>query len=306
MNKELLMRTINAEGKKEIVRNVEVTNYWGRHTQKKSGEVFSVSGDGISTSAISGPGAKRAEDLGKKDMAPKSNANVAKGYRSDQIRTEETLDNIFTGYQKVKPNTKIEKAVRIKEELSLSYPKEFDKLYDQKWTVNKKIIMTEKNIPYENFSKLSPDEQEKIAEKAEEPVIQEWLSSPDSELAKLHPPKDAAADFAVLFNQRHERLVRKLKDDTKLDLFHNTHKTVTEPFWVSGVLIDNKTGEKITKLEQLGESMAVLEYWTSKVKTDNEGKMEIIVEIRDREFRVDDEVLQALVEHGLDRKKNTE
>jgi len=303
MNSEQIMRNLDREGNKEIVTNVEVTNHWIRHAQKQSGDVCNASGDGISTSAISEKGASEATKLGQEIIAPGSTAKVVKRYASDQIRTVETLDNITEGYKDIKPETEIKEAIRVKKELSSNPPSEYDKVYLKMWNENKKKIMEEKGLKFENFSKLSPDEQEKIAEAAEEPVIAEWLDNPDGELAKLHPPKDAASDFAVLFDRRHDRLVSKLKDDSKLDIMHNTHKTITEPFLMSGVLVDKQTGKNITKLEEIGGSLQILDNWTSKIKTDEKGEAETTVQFRDKEYTIDNEVLEELVERGLERSK---
>ncbi len=148
---------------------------------------------------------------------------------------------------------------------------------------------------------MSPDEQEQIAESAEEPVIREWLDNPESELAKFFPPSQAAARFARLFNRRHERLAGKLYSGSEVDLFHITHKTITEPFLTSGVLIRKSDGKRITKLEQLGGSLTTLGDWESEVATDNAGNPSIVVKIRGEEYGIDHTVLENLLQQQIEK-----
>jgi len=157
--------------------------------------------------------------------------------------------------------------------------------------------MKEKGISVE-FSTLSPNQQEEIAEVAEEPVIMEWLSGDDNELARLYPPEKVASKFAVLFNRRHERLATKLYSDSKLDLFHITHKTITEPFLVSGVLIRKSDNHRITRVEELGGSLEVLGNWESTVSTDEAGESAVAVTIRGIEYTIDNNRLRELLNYG--------
>ncbi len=272
--------------------SVTIRNYWQRHAQKMSGEVFNAGQTGISTSAISPSGAEKAETLGETFEAGQ---HGAKGYVSDSKRTEETLDAMLTGYQKSNPNAPVREKFRVKNELVAWGPPEFLKLYNEKWSANKTKLLAERGLQKEDFFKLTPDEQQEIAETAEEPVIREWLDNPESELAKSHPPSVAAAKFAALFNRRHERMAGKLYSGSEIDIFHGTHKTVTEPFLTSGVLIRKSDGKRITKLEELGGSLGILDNWESEVVTDQKGIPATNVKIRGKEYKLDHAALDALV-----------
>ena len=207
------------------------------------------------------------------------------------------------GFREVSADVSLAKT-RQKEQLTSDPPEKFVDLYGKKFNDNKNSIMAEMGIPAENYSELSSDQQEKIAEQAEEPIITEWLDNPASNLAEAYPPIDAAADFAVLFNRRHARMAKKLDDGSKIDLIHVTHKTITEPFLVSGVLIRKSDNQKITKLAQLGGSLEILAGWESEFSTDSEGKGETIVRFRGKEYIIDNTRLDELVKKGIERSKD--
>lgn len=283
--------------------NVKIHNHWIRHTQKQSAEVFNKDVTGISSSAISEAGADRATAHGL-TMQPEKEG--MKGYVSDSDRTNQTLDAIVEGYEQ-DPNAnpgdnRIETAIRQmrgKEELVAYGPADWLKLYDQKWTANKERLLKERGLQLKDFGSLSPDEQEQIAEDAEEPVVREWLDKPESELAQLHPPRNAAAKFASLFNRRHDRMARYLKNESEIDIAHITHKTVTEPFLASGVLIRNSDGERITTIDQLGGSLRILDNWESETATDEYGNPTTKVLIRGEEYHLDPEALAQLAQEGV-------
>lgn len=278
--------------------NVSIDNQWIRHAQKMSANISNAEG-GTSTASISEKGQEQAFELGTTIAASEQGA---KGYVSSSARTTETLDQFLKGYQEYNPDTPI-RGKKIREELTLEFPDDFWKLYDDKFSAEKNRILTERNVTPEQFKDLTPDEQEKVAETAEEPVLREWVEDPKSELAKLFPPREQAARFASLFNRRHERLARKLYSGSDINLLHLTHKTITEPFLVSGVLTRKSDGERITSLSQIGGSLETLGNWESKVITDDQGKSEVSIFIRGEEFQIDSEILQALVAEDLERRK---
>lgn len=272
---------------------VVIRNYWQRHAQKMSGEVFNTGKTGISTSAISPAGAEKAEALGETFEAGQDGV---KGYTSTSKRTEETLDAMLEGYRKSNPNAPVREKFRVKNELVAWGPPDFLALYDQKWSANKAKLLADRGLHKEDFSKLTPDEQQEIAEAAEEPVIREWLDNPESDLAKLHPPQVAAAKFAALFDRRHKRLAEKLYSGSEIDIIHGTHKTVTEPFLTSGVLIRKSDGKRITTLEDLGGSLGILDNWESDVKTGHDGLPATIIKIRGEEYDIDRSMLEQLLQ----------
>ncbi len=281
-------------------RNVTVHNYWIRHSQKASGEVFNKEATGISLSNISTGGAVRAEERGRTIEASK---HGAKGYKSTSERTQETFDALMRGYEESNPGVPIREKVHIRQELvAPSGTPEFLQEYNEKWSANKARLLAEGiaagKYPNLEFGKLSPDQQEEIAETAEEPVIREWIDNQDSSMAKNFPPRIQASKFAGLLD-RHSRMTRKLNSGSEVDLFHNTHKTATEPFLASGALIRQSDAKRIGKLEDIGGSLRILDQWESTTQTDDKGNETTTVEIRGEKFDLDNERLQELLKSDV-------
>jgi len=271
--------------------NVKIKNHWIRHAQKMSGEVFAADKTKISTSSISPKGAEAAYKLGTTYEGLKDGT---KAYTSTSARTKETVEKILSGYGATNQEADIRGEIRARSSLNAGGSPEFIKLYDTKWTENKKRLLAERGLALADFSKLSPDDQQEIAEAAEEPVIREWLDNAGSELAQLQNPEELASIFAKYFSDKHE-MAKKLKNNSEIELFNVTHKTATEPFLASGVLIDSESGKKITKLEQLGGSLGILDNWDSEVVNDGEGKATIFVYLRGKKYDVDMVRLKELI-----------
>lgn len=286
--------------KKKFGADVKIRNFWIRHAQKMSGEIVNAEKTSLSYSTISPKGEKESKAYGEKITAGK---HGAKGYVSESMRTTQTLEKVLDGYQSANPDIPIRK-LRIREELTSEFPNDFLHLYDEKFGKEKERILKEAHLSKEVFAKLSSDEQEKIAEKAEEPVAREWIDNPKSNLSKLYSPREAAARFSVLFAKRHDGLARKLYSGSDIDLFHVTHKTITEPFLASGVLVRKSNDERVNTIEQLGGTLGTLGDWESEVRTDEKGESNIIIRIRGEEFKVDNDVLNILVKEGLNYKKD--
>ena len=297
-------RIFNSSIEKPREKGIKVTvhDYWIRHTQKKSGDVFNAEKSGISLSNISPGGAERAESRGR---TLKASLHGAKGFKSTSERTQESFDALMRGYAELNPDAPIREKVRIRQELmSPSGTPEFMKEYDEKWSANKKRILREGIAagiyPDIEFSNLTPDQQEEIAEAAEEPVIREWIDKPESSMAKKFPPRIQAANFARLFD-RHLRMANKLNFGSEVDLFNNTHKTATEPFLASGVLRRKEDGKQITSLDEIGGSLKILDQWESISQTDDLGKRTEIVLIRGKEYEVDQGILQQLIREAHEK-----
>jgi broad specificity phosphatase PhoE len=272
--------------------NVHIRNYWGRHAQKQSGEV--ITAGELSKSSISQKGANESKEVGKKIEAAK---NGAKAYVSQSPRARETAESILEGYQEKNPDVPIRKIV-IREKLSSNFPKEFLEIYDGRFIESRTKLMQEMGLEHGLFKQLSPDQQEEIAERAEEPVLQEWLKG-QSGLSQLLTPKQASRTFAQLFNRRHGRMASKLYSGSEVDLIHITHRGIMEPFLVSGVLI-NQDGQRVTDIEELGGSLAIMEGWESEMKTDNQGNPITTVKLREKTYSIDEMQLSKVVEDNND------
>ena len=272
-------------------RNVRVRNHWIRHAQKQSGEVFSTDKDGISKSSISEKGVESSQDHGRSYTAA---IHGAKGYASTSPRTKETLEHVFAGYQEANPAAEVRDVIRLRDALNPIASKEFMKLYDEKWNENKRTLLEARGLTLEDFPTLTPDEQQEIAEEAEEPVVREWLDNPESELAMLQDKSIAASVFARYFANKHG-ITKWLPEGSDVDLFNGTHKTVAEPFLISGVLVDPQTGNHITSLADLGGSIGILESWDSEVSIDSDGNRTFNVFIRGKEYTIDQARLEELL-----------
>ncbi len=291
MGEEIILNGPEQHKMNKLGANVDVRNFWIRHAQKMSGEVASSDKTTISLSLISEKGVIMSKNYGE-TITPKKHG--AKSYVSKSDRTKQTAENILIGYQKNNPGVPI-RPIKINEKLLFDMPKDFLRLYLQKFEEQRKIVLSEMFPDGTEFSKLSPDDQEKVAEAAEEPIIREWLDNDNCELQKLYPTIEAAKQFAKLFNKRHEFFAKKLYSGSEVDLFHLTHKSMTEPFLVSGVLIKKSNGERITKLNQIGGSLSTLGDWQSEVTTDSIGKPQVVVRLRGEEYDVDSAVLENLL-----------
>ncbi len=270
---------------------VTIKNRWIRHAQKMSGDVMNTEGTGISSASISEAGRKKARVYGA-DMDGARDG--VKGYVSNSDRTKQTLEEILTGYVERNPGKPI-RNIHIREELSADAPDKFMSVYDGLFTRAKQDILLEMGLQAEDFKSLSLDQQESVAERAEEPLVRDWLDNPASELAKLFPPKEAAKRFAKIFSRRHERMAKKLYSESEIDLLHVTHKTITEPFLVSGVLVRVSDGERITRLAQLGQSLQTLGDWESEVTTDVLGIPSVTITFANEKCLLDEQIFQELL-----------
>lgn len=269
--------------------NVVVHNLWNRHAQKKSGEVVATGGGELSTSTISEGGARASYELG---LGMEGAADGVKTYASTTERTQETAEEIIRGYQESNPDSPV-RNMRVKAEISQDYPPEFLSLYDEKFVASRKALMEDMGLDPSTFKQLSPDQQEQIAEKAEEPVMSEWLTE-GSRLGELYPAEAASRKFAALFDRHNGRIAKKLYSNSDIDLIHVSHRGMMEPFLVSGVLIRESDGERVSSLEELGGAMAILEGWESTATTDEEGNANTTVEIRGVSYKVDLDRLKDL------------
>lgn len=271
--------------------NIELRNMWVRHSQKASGEVFAIEGSGISNSSISEGGHIKASEFGS-DVEDKK--SFIKSYVSKVDRTSETGGSILQGY--LEENEAKVFNERYRKELNAAPGnEEWLDLFNRKFTENKNGLLAERGLQPEDFSSLSPDEQEEIAETAEEPIMREWLDDPASELALSYSKDEAAALFAPLFNDHTLRIVEKLKSGSGIDLLHNTHKTATEAFLTSGVLIDELTGDTVNTLKELGGSLQILGNWESITRTDKEGAKNVIIQVNSRYYKLNMDKLEELL-----------
>lgn len=282
--------------------NVKVRNFYLRHAEKASGIVGQ---DGkISKSTLSKRGEEESKILGEQLPFPAKHGFKIKW--SSFQRTLETGEAKTKGYLGEEERRKFitRKDVTL---LDPYAPQECRDLYLKKWQSNKLAIMKDMGIE-EEYDKLSTDQQAEIAERAEEPVTEEWLDNKDSELAKLYSPEEAAARLAVLV-RRDIKMPKRLKSGSEVDLFRVTHKTITEPLLMKILILPN--GGKPKKLKDIGGSLGLNEGWEINSFTNDEGKKEVKLflyrvdrsgespKYEKQEYKIDLEELNRLADLGV-------
>lgn len=293
---EQILHNIGDQARENILekygRNVKVVNYWNRHAQKESAEGYNPNTGYISSSRISKKGLVDSIQFGRGIEASKQ--GVLRTYVSNVYRTTETAEGILKGYKEKNPEAITREIVEQERLFNPDiYPNEFWEVYNKKFGENKNRLMIEKGLDPKDFDGLSPDEQANIAEISEEPIIREWLQE-GSELSNIFDPADAARDFGRLFYFHNVRIPGMVYSGTEIDLLHVSHHAVMEPFLVSGVLIREKDGKRITKLEDIERSLYLLEGWKSITETGADGKIKLTIELRGEKYNVDMEMLKEM------------
>lgn len=284
-----------------------------RHAQKASGEVFAAEG-GISASSISPQGKAEATQLG--EVLDISIPPSGKGYgvRASYIdRTSETLEAIEAGFKQPPRGGDGERTRKIvrKVELLAEMPEAMWKIYERKFDINRDRVMARQGKNPKDFGKLTPDEQEKIAETAEEPIVEEWLFDKTSELYRLYPPEEAAASVAVLY-ANYVDMPELFYSGTEATLNQSTHKTTTEPLLKEILILPS--GEKMISLQDIGGSLGTVDSWELLVETDEEEnkKVQILMrrkkrgeedklEFEEATYDVDLERLEELAQMQIDK-----
>lgn len=288
-------------------RDVMVRNFYFRHAEKASAIIGDVKTGEISKSAISSNGKRESLMLG--NQIPELGEQVEVSW-SGIDRSLETIEAKIEGGLKDSEHI----FAREYSELAGLMPEKWAKLYISKWEANKRKILEERKINKKRYPILPVGEQAEIAEIAEEPVINEWLNNPNSELAKLYPPENAAANIAILVREDIEK-PDNLESGTKLDQLRGTHKTVTEPLLMHILRLEN--GQKPKQLEDIGGAMGLNDGFEIDSYVNNAGEKSLkfimyravrsepgggVVFIK-KEFNVNSEELNRLADMGLKLKK---
>ncbi len=277
---------------KESAKNRIVHNRHQRHSQKAEGGVPGVGGIGTSKSSISPGGIERAITTGERasfTFGQTLDLNV-----SPEVRTKETLDAMAQGIKEMRPDIEISDDAPVRALLKNwtgGASPEFIAEHNRLWEINKTELLAKRGLTSDKFSTLTADEQEEIAEAAQEPVIVEWLDNKSSELARLYPPREAAARFAVYFDEMNGGKINDVKNNERYDALHGTHKTVTEAFLASGVLIRRSDNQRIEKITDLGGTLQVLDGWDSITEIDSKGGQTITIDMRGQVYTVDQTLL---------------
>lgn len=306
----------SVEKEKPTGHNTEVLLSFTRHSQKSSGAV-AAEGGGISAAGISPGGIVRSEQFGAvhyKDRKPQ------KGYATKVTRTNETLEAALKG-------AGLKDKVAVLEEGKIdsffAFPGAF------KWSKGFMDEYLKVMAPHEakelanprykgvEKSKLSPDDQERIAEIAEEPAMDWWLNfdkqkpkdAKDKDGKPIVPASDTTPspyEIASLVGFKVNRLVNltdRMPDGKKVDLMSVGHKTSTEAFLKYVLVLPGKKEAEFDVLKQIGGSLRPLDTWDLSVRNDERGVKKVSITIRREngqktEYGVDLKVLSELSEKG--------
>ncbi len=249
-----------------------------RHSQKANANVFNQDG-GISAAAISTGGQERAKQLGKKRFAGR---DIDKSYGTKVTRTRETLAAAF-GAAGVDP-VFLEKSDATEAYFALpaqAGSKAYNKRYDDIMEPHRQTYITE-HFPGKKFAELPPDEQEIVAEYAEEPAM-EWYLAHNSERpdAETPSPREDAARVAYKINHL-VNVVDYMPGGKEVDLVSSGHKTSTEAFlkYVIERQVGDKTIVGFNTLSDIGGSLKILDGWDLDVKNNERGEKTATIILR--------------------------
>lgn len=283
--------------------NTEIRLTFLRHSQKASGRVFA--GAGISASGISEPGQARARQFGEEQLASRE---VDKSYATTVNRTRETLEQAFQGAE---IDTKIlQDGGDLHAYFALPAQKgspEYNKRYEKIMAPGRETYIAE-HFPGKQFDELTTDEQEQVAEYAEEPAM-EWYLSFDTERPDTNTasPREDAARVAAKIN-RLVNLPDFMPENKSADLVSSGHKTSTEAFlkYVIQRTIDGETVTGFNRLEDIGGSLKIMDSWDLDVKNDEKGEKKITITLRrengdTQTFGIDLDALRELAAEGREQ-----
>ena len=274
--------------------NVSVHSLYFRHAEKASGTLGT--GSQVSASLLSPRGKIQSENLGidlRKLSVP--GLHGVKIRSSAQPRTRETADEMVAGHR---GGEMPQYVPRVRWEITAdTQPKDFFALYVKKWEAIKTAEMKKRGIDPKDFSKLSSKEQAEIAEPAEEPIAAEWLENTESEMAQLFPLETAAAQIAVLV-RRDVETANKLKNGSSIDLFSNTHRTMTEPLLMKIMILSD--GSKPQKLSDIGGLLGLNDGFELRTNTDQHGRPSTKLFMYRVKNRESDQPEYEQTEYGID------
>lgn len=267
-----------------------------RHSQKASARIFDQGG-GISVASISEHGIERAKAFGEDQFTDR---DIDKAYATKVNRTTETLKAAFEAAQ-ISPDI-LQKSDESKSFFSLpaqAGSKEYNQRYDAIMAPHREEYLAE-HFPGQKFDDLNPDQQEEVAEYAEEWAMEWYLAFDRQRPDENTPsPREDAARVAFKIN-RLVNLPDYMPEGKAVDLVSAGHKTSTEAF-LKYVIEQEKDGQAIIgfdSLSEIGGSLKILDSWDLDVKNNEGGKKTVKVTLRRENGKTEtfDVNLQALHE----------
>jgi|SRR3989339_111877 len=267
----------NIEGRRG--RNTEISFTFVRHSQKTSGRVYTEDGSELIDADITEKGKSRAADYGREMF---SDRQIKKAYATDKDRTRQTLEASFQAAG-INP-TILQKEEKIRAFFALPATPtspEFRKKQEDAMRLQRDEYITE-HFPGQKFEELGPDGQEEVAEFAEEPAFEWYLSFDNKRPDKDTPsPRELAASVAFKIN-RLINLPDFMPSDKSIDLVSAGHKTSTEAFlkYTLSREINGKQKVGLQTLAEIGGSLKILDSWDLQIKNNENGEKSVILVLR--------------------------
>lgn len=283
--------------KRERGSNVEVKFTFFRHSQKASGNVVEEGG-GLSKANLSERGRERAKDWGAQHLKDRLFNKV---YATASDRTKETLQEALTGGE-VEGGDVLQASDKTRAFFSLpalEASNAFMGQYVQKMNEERDQIL-KAEFDGKELTELTPDEQEFVMERAEEPSIAWYLSFGDQKPDQDTPSPTEQAQAVAWKMNRLVQLADRLESEKEIDLISSGHKTSTEAF------LQEVLRESGVSLEEFGGSMKILDGWDFVAKTDVQGNKTIQITLRRedggmQEVNVSEDVIKSLAHDYIER-----
>lgn len=283
-------RIFETEPSIERGQNVVIRFSFIRHSQKMTGHVANESGTGISRANLSEGGRQRARRWGDRQLRERVFNKV---YATASDRTKETLEEALQGADIDTPI--LQKSVDTRSFFALPELAEGSEAFFTDYirlTHEERDHILGAEFAGSKLEDLTPDQQEYIMERAEEPAITWYLSFGDQRPDPETPSPVERAQAVAWKLHRLVKLSEKIRSESRVDLLSSGHKTSTEAF-LQEVL--KRSGHD--SLAELGGSLKILDGWDFIIRTNEYGNKRIdLILRREGGENVTFEIQEALIE----------
>lgn len=262
-------------------KNVKICAIFLRHGEKEIDTATAETG-------LTERGRKESTDVGK-NLDKK---DLIKGYSSNTDRTKESAKIIVaTSPTEKKMN------LRIKEELDFYYDKNGD-------FVNK-LMKVKKEMLGHDFNGLQEEEKKERMDKYENWATDYYLSFIDQrpDAGTMSPVETAAMTSKIA--ERYVKMADRLNSCSDIQLINDTHDFNLAAF-LKEILIRDVNGQKVRgfkSIEEIGGHLGFNEGFEFIVENNNEGKKNIKIGFRGRQYELDAQRLSELVKIAKEVKR---
>lgn len=218
--------------------------------------------------------------------------HIIKSYISDTPRTEKTAELIVE-----ESPTDIKGNLRKKDELAFHC--------DPKGRFLLNVMRIKKEITGDDYDSLSKDEQSEQMHKSDLAQTNYYLNFGDK---RPDPKTYSSVETAALMARRmnlYLGMAKRLKSGKEYDLINPTHDFNSSSFLKEIIIrkINDKEIRGFDSIEEIGGPIKFIEAFEVTIKTDNEGKISVNLLFRDKEYKIDMDRIDELVEiaKGLEK-----